>query len=212
MRKLFHLIIVCMLIISIYGCSALKTNVNDATDLVFSADTGVLLMAALIEMNTNFSSLIYDKTKAKFKDYSFVANKKIELKKRFFVIPPKNYLGEYDFETKRLVENVIVLNKLGEVTQEAELADYVIILNFDESITKVFGENFIREEITVFDKNDAIVSHMAVTVLSKSDSNFFYFPGKAARPVSYLKIKGLEYLIDKTFPKVFDMKKGGKDA
>jgi len=212
MRKLFHLMIACMLIISIYGCSALKTNANDAADLIFSADTGVIFMAALIEMNTNFSSLIYDKTKAKYKDYSFVSNKKIEIKKSFFVIPPKNYLGEYDFEMKALMENIIIFNKLGEVVQDTELADYVIVLNFQESVSKYFGENFVREEITIFDKNSVIASHMAVTVLSKSDSNFFYFPGKGARPVNYLKIKGLEYLIGKTFPKVFNIKKGGEDA
>lgn len=212
MRKLFHLIIVFILIISIYGCSALKTNVSDAGNLIFSADTGVIFMAALIEMNANFSSLIYDKTEAKYKDYSFVTNKMIELKKRFFVIPPKNYLGEYDSEMKALMENIIVLNKLGEIVKDAELADYVMVLNFHESVSKYFGENFVREEITIFDKNSNIVSNMRVTVLSKSDSNFFYFPSKGARPIPYLKIKGLEYLISKTFPKVFNMKKGGEDA
>jgi len=36
-----------------------------------SLSRGYLIVAALIEMNSNFSSLLYDKTKASFEDYVY---------------------------------------------------------------------------------------------------------------------------------------------
>lgn len=213
MRKVFHICFLCFVTV-LFGCSNVvtKNTFNNTQNLILKPNSGFLLMAALIEMNTNFSSLIFDKTKAKFEDYRVSVSDKIVADSKIFVIPPKDISGEYDFEIKSLMENIISLNKLGTLAKSAEDADYIMILNFEESVTKIFGKNFIREEITVFNNHNAVISNATVTVFSNSDENFFYFQTRPARPVSYLKIKGLQYLIEKSFPEMFKFKKGGKNA
>jgi len=49
----------------------LKKNVDNALEDFTKPSRGYLIVAALIEMNSNFSSLLYDKTKASFEDYVY---------------------------------------------------------------------------------------------------------------------------------------------
>lgn len=209
MRKFYHIILIALLFTSIISCSWMKDGANEVAD-VLKPSAGIWYVAILTEMNSNFSSLIYDKTRAKFSDYKFTKSAFIKTGKNFFIIPPIDRMGDYDISYKNLMENIISLNKLGTISNSAEDADYILVLKIDDNVSKYFGKNFTYVEISIFDANKNLVTFSSVNVYSKSDENFFYFPSKPAKPVSYLKVKGLEYVIKKSFPKVFV--KGEKDA
>lgn len=209
MRKFYHIILIALLSTSIISCSTMKDGANDVADLL-DPSAGLWYIAILTEMNSNFSSLIYDKTRVKFSDYRFTKSASIKVGKNFFIIPPVDRMGNYDIGYKHLMENVITLNKLGTISNSVEDADYILVLKIDDNVSKYFGKNFTYVEISIFDANQNLVNFASVNVSSKSDKNFFYFPSKPAKPVSLLKLKGLEYVIKNSFPKIFV--KGGKDA
>lgn len=194
----------------IYGCTN-PTTFNNTQNLLFKESSGFLYLAILVEANSNFSSLLYDKTSPEFDITISAADKKIPLNKKIYIVPPV-YKGEYDESVRNLIEKVFVYNKLESIVKNESEADYIMVVKIDESVTKLIGTNKTKISFEIVDKNYTPVAFVSLDATSSSDNNFFYFPAKKARPVSYLKAKGLGYLIEKTFPKIFNIKKEGADA
>lgn len=208
-----------VLILAIVGCSAfpekpissIDKGVGNTVSLLTQPSKGFLIVAPLIEMNSNFSSLLYDKTDADFRNYK-LATYGYKLRNlsdksfKYYVLPEKILKQNevlYNDTVKIMLERIIIANKLGEIVNDYKKADFIIMTSFVESYEKVFGENSVDIEISVVDKDNRPIMFTRVTSVSKSDANFFYFPTKAAKPVKYLTVKGLEYLMNKSFGKVF---------
>ena len=194
----------------LYGCTTPKTFKN-THNLLFKESSGFLYLAILVEANSNFSSLIYDKTSPDFDVTMLPPTKKISLDKKFYVVPPLHE-GEYDESIKNLIEKILFYNKLGVAVKNVSEADYIMVVKTDEPITKLLGTNRTKISFEIVNKDYTTVAFASVEVTSSSDKNFFYFPAKNPKPVSYLKAKGLEHLIEKTFPSIFDIKEGGNNA
>lgn len=186
----------------------LKNNVDNALEDFTKPSRGYLIVAALIEMNSNFSSLLYDKTKASFENYVYAdyGNKIPKRKFKYYVQPERvTRPGEvtYNDVIKTIIERVIILNKLGDVVSTPEDANFIVITYLNESFERRYGENSSNIEISILDIDNRPVMYTKVTSMSKSDENFFYFPTKTAKSVKYLTVKGLGYLLDKSFSKLF---------
>lgn len=211
MRKSFpfYIFLYCFLVF-VYGCTTSKTFRN-TQNLLFKESSGFFYLAILVETNSNFSSLLYDKTAPDFDVTVTKLEKKIPANKKIYIVPP-SLKGEYDEAIKTYLEKVITYNNIGTTVKNESEAEYIIIVKIEESVTRLIGTNSAEIIFDIVDNNYTPKAFASLKATSKSDSNFFYFQGKNARPVSYLKAKGLGHLIEKAFPKIFDIKKEKKDA
>jgi len=207
-----YLVVICT--VFLLNCSVTGNPVKNVKTVagntlnVLNPSYGYVLMAALVEINSNFSSLIFDKTEVKFKNYVY-ANYDDILKYvgfKYYVMPEKiSKLGEitYSEDVKTILERIIIVNDFGMVVNNPKDADYIILTSLNESYEKFFGENSSNIEITVLSKDNKPIMWTKVTAVSKSDENFFYFPSKQAKSVKYVTAKGLAYLLEKSFSKLF---------
>lgn len=208
--------IALILAIFLLNCSAIPSNPYKKLDSAASSllepitkpSQGFIITAALIELNSNFSSLIYDKTDASYKDYVYsdYGNHLLYDKFKYYILPEKiTKSGEisYNETVKTIIERVIIVNKVGEVVHDPKKADFIIFTSVSESFEKKFGENSVDMEISILDKSNKPIMFTKVKAISRSDENFFYFPAKSAKSVKYLTVKGLEYLMNKSFSKLF---------
>lgn len=208
--------IAAILVIFLLNCSVIPSNPYKKLDDTASAllepirkpSQGFIITAALIDINSNFSSLIYDKTDASYKDYVYsdYSNHLRYDKFKYYILPEKvTKSGEisYNETLKTIIERVIIVNKLGEIVDDPKKADFIVITSVFESFEKKFGENSVDMEISMLDKSNKPIMFTRVKTVSRSDDNFFYFPSKSAKSVKYLTVKGLEYLINKSFSKLF---------
>ncbi|KAA0258770.1 hypothetical protein FHQ18_02150 [Deferribacter autotrophicus] len=202
MRKILPLIFV----IAFFGCSYESTTVRDFSDAVRKPSIGYIYIAALIEANTNFSSLLYDKTKVKFDYNKPIVIKKISPENRVFIAPVKREHGgelTYDETIRNALKNYIVINKFAQIAVDEKSADYILVANIVDSPQMVIGKNFSKLEITIFDREGNVAYFSKISGYSKSDENFWYFPSKRAKPVSYISLKTLEYTFKKQLKKAF---------
>ncbi|MCX8084652.1 MAG: hypothetical protein N3C60_07030 [Calditerrivibrio sp.] len=207
--------IIILMTVFLWNCSIVGNPVKNATtitentvNVLTNTSQGFLLMTALVELNSNFSSLIFDKTDVKYKNYVYAdyGNHLTYDKFRYYVMPEKmTKLGEvtYSENIKTILERVIIANRLGEIVQKPEKADFIILVSLVESYEKLFGENSSDIEMTILSKDNRPIMWTKVTAVSKSDENFFYYPSKSAKSVKYLTVKGLNYLLEKSFTKIF---------
>ncbi len=208
MRKILLYLTLCFLIAVSIAC---HVGAKDVTKY-FSTDSGFIYMAALIEMNSNFSSLLYDKTKA-FKDGEYMAKyDNISPTSNIFVLPVKIETPNdfhYDDSMQLVLKNYIKVNKFGNITENENAANFHLVTKVKESFQNNYGKNTSYIEITLVDSNNRPYFFTNVKMASESDENFFYFPRKEAKPVTYLTIKGFEYILKETLYKAF---KEEKDA
>lgn len=206
--------LVVILTVFLINCSVTGNPVKNAKTVVentvnlLNPSYGYTLTAALMEMNSNFSSLLFDKTDAKFKNYVYAdyGHHLTYDKFKYFVMPEKiNRLGEISYadNLKTIIERVIIVNKFGEIVDNPEKANFIILTSLTESYEKIFGENKSDIEISILSKDNKPIMWTRVTAVSKSDENFFYFPSKTAKSVKYLTAKGLTYLLENSFSKIF---------
>ncbi|BAI81601.1 conserved hypothetical protein [Deferribacter desulfuricans SSM1] len=204
MRKIFPFIIILVFL----GCSYKSTTIESLSKNVRKPmSNGYLYLAALIEAKTNFSSLLYDKTKVKIVYSAEHSLNKIYNNKKVYIMPFKKLVGQkvvYDETLKSVIKNYIIFNRFALVTEDINEADYVVFANLKSSLDKSFGENFSQITISVYDKNENIVFYSVVKGISVSDDNFWYYPTKSAKPTSYISLKTMEYLLKKQFPKAFE--------
>ncbi|MGA1847558.1 hypothetical protein [Deferribacter abyssi] len=202
MRKILPLIMV----IVIFGCSYKSTTMKDFSNAIRKPAIGYIYIAALIEANTNFSSLLYDKTKVKFDYNKPIIIKKISPENRVFIAPvKKEYGGEltYDETTRNALKNYIAMNKFAQIAVDEKNADFILIARVTDSLQLMTGRNFSKLDVTIFDKEKNIVYFSKVSGYSVSDENFWYFPSKSAKPVSYISLKTLEYIFKNQLKKAF---------
>jgi hypothetical protein len=178
-------------------------GVGGAVNKFFKPSTGYLLLLAVLEINTNMSSLIIDKTKEKVVGYQSHVAKKIEPGKFLYVIPPKITNGEtyvFDEEMGRAIRNFLAIGKYGIPVTRFQDAEYIVVTNIDESLSKRYGTNYSEVNLSIVDKMDIPVYAASVRVESKSDRNFWYYPTKEARPVQQLTVKGLGKIMSEGLP------------
>ena len=208
MRKILLYLTLCFLITFSVAC---HLGIKDATKY-FSTDSGFIYMAALIEMNSNFSSLLYDKTRV-IKESEYTSKyDNISLSSNIFVLPVKIETPNdfhYDDSMQLVLKNYIKANKLGNITENPDAANFHLVTKVKESFQTDYGKNTSYIEITLVDSNNRPYFFTNIKMISKSDENFFYFPRKEAKPVAYLTIKGVEYILKETLYKAF---KEGKNA
>ncbi|MGA1863328.1 hypothetical protein OWM07_10645 [Deferribacter thermophilus] len=204
MRKIFP----CLVIIFLLGCSYHSTTVKNFSKAIRTPlDNGYLYLAALIEAKTNFSSLLYDKTKVKIVEDSAYSSRIISKNKKIYIMPLKKQLGDkitYDETIQTAIKNYITMNKFSLITNNLNEADYIAFTFVKGSLTKNVGENFSEINLTIFDKKENVVFYSKVKGVSKSDENFWYYPTKSAKPTSYITLKTLEFLFKKQLPKAFE--------
>ena len=183
----------------------------DQTALVYNPvkgiESGAWQMALLVEMNTNFSSLLYDKTRAKFENFSVHPYQMLPKGAEYFVLPviyTDSYGNKsYDKTYPYMIANYLRLNNYGKVTDELASANYVIMVDVMESPEKSFGTNTSNIALTIMEKDETPVLYVNAFVTSKSDKNFYYWPSKTARPVKYLTLKGFEKIFEEAIPYIF---------
>jgi hypothetical protein len=189
------------------------TGCNSTSDLemiynpIKGLETGAWQMALIVEANTNFSSLIFDKTEAKFGDFAVHTFQQLPNNSSFFVIPcaftDQHGRKSYDKTYGRLVESYLKLNGYGKVTNILAEADYIITISVQESARSFLGSNRSNISITISETDETPVFFARASIESSSDSNFYYRHSKQARPVTYLTLKGFERIFKEAIPQAF---------
>ncbi len=223
MKKLFPILILAAMITGCAGAltspvesvvapvtkpleSAVSSSAGFVGDSVsiFLKTSGFTYILLAAEMNANVSSLVIDKTKEKIVDYkSQVSNKLTKGSFFFFVIPPKISNGEtfvYDEEMGRMIRNYLTLAKYGVPVSNPADAEYIVVTNVRESLSKTYGLNYSEISLSIVDKLDIPTYVASIRVESKSDRNFWYYATKRAKPVKQLTMKGMTHIMANGMP------------
>ncbi|PLX67829.1 MAG: hypothetical protein C0603_06825 [Denitrovibrio sp.] len=185
--------------------SAVSETVGFASDSlgIFLKASGFTYILLAAEMNANLSSLVIDKTKEKIVDYKSQVAKKLVPGSFFFVIPPKISNGEtfvYDEEMGRMIRNYLTLAKYGVPVSNPADAEYIVVTNVRESLSKTYGLNYSEISLSIVDKLDIPTYAASIRVESKSDRNFWYYATKRAKPVTELTMKGMTHIMAEGMP------------
>ena len=197
--------IIPLLLFVLTGCSLPGGMVDIANPLNFF-ETGVYPLLIVAELETNLSSVVIDKTKAKVENFSAAPYEILPEGSAIFVMPVKMeqaYKESWDTYYSRMIINYIKMNNLAKITDNIEAADYVLMARISESGEVWHGKNYSNINITIMEKNETPVFYTTVNVISKSDKNFYYYPSKSARPVKELTLLGLETIFKDGLPQAF---------
>jgi len=164
---------------------------------------GYSMFLIVLEINTNISSLLIDKTKEKIVAHDSIVAKKLAPGSFFYVIPPKIDNGEtfyFDEELGRAIRNFLAIGKYGIPVSNVADAEYIVLTNVRESLSKRYGVNYSEVAFSIVDKLDIPVYLASIRVESRSDRNFWYYPTKEAKPVKQLTLKGLSKIMSEDLP------------
>jgi len=164
---------------------------------------GYTYMLIAIELNSNISSLVIDKTKEKIVGYQSDVTQKLTPGNFLFVIPPKISNGEtsvYDDEMGRMLRNFLAVGQYGIPVSNPADAEYIVVTNIRESLSKTYGLNYSEISFSIMNKLDIPVYLATVRVESSSDRNFWYHATKKARPVKQLTMKGMTHILAEGLP------------
>lgn len=176
---------------------------GDSLEILLKPTAGYTYLLISLELNSNISSLIIDKTKEKIVGYQSQVATKLTPGSFFYVIPPKISNGEtyvYDEEMGRMIRNYMTLGKYGIPVSNPDDAEYIVVTNIRESLSKTYGLNYSEISFSIVDKLDIPVYVSSIRVESKSDRNFWYYATKRARPVKELTIKGMTHIMAEGLP------------
>jgi len=165
---------------------------------VFSPSTGLIITFIALELNSNISSLVIDKTKEKITGFSSQVINELVPGSFFLVLPPRISNGEsfvYDEDMGRLIRNYIAAGKFGVPVSNVADAEYIVVTSIRESLSKTYGVNYYEVSFSIHDKMDVPVYAASVRMESKSDRNFWYHATKKAKPVKKLTLKGLTHIL-----------------
>lgn len=194
-----------LLFLVITGCTTLGGAVDIINPLKFT-QTGFYPLLIVAELETNLSSIVIDKTKAKVKNFKASPFLVLPENSSIYVMPAvlvRNREIIYDDYYSRMVANYLDMNNFAATVSDVANADYVLRLDIDESPERRIGENFSKIKITIMEKNESPVFYASIDIISKSDRNFYYYPSKAARPVKELTLYGMEEMFQKGLPPAF---------
>jgi hypothetical protein len=200
-------------IIALLALSLLAAGCTKTSDLemlynpVKGFSSGFWQVALLVEADTNFSSLLYDKTEATFNAFKFHTFQQMPVDSVYFILPTA-YIDPYgekrfDMSYSRLLAAYLRLNGFGKVTDILEQADYIIMVDVTESNRSFMGTNTSSISLTVSDCDEFPVFFVKADVQSSSDANFYYRPSKYAKGVKYLTLKGFERIFKEALPQAF---------
>ena len=176
---------------------------GDSLEILLKPTAGYTYLLIAMELNSNMSSLIIDKTKEKIVGYQSQVAKKLTPGSFFFVIPPKISNGEtfeYNEEMGRMIRNYLTLAKYGIPVSNPADAEYIVVTNVRESLSKTYGLNYSEISLSIVDKLDIPTYVASIRVESKSDRNFWYYATKRAKPVKELTMKGMTHIMAKGLP------------
>lgn len=202
MKRLITLL--CLLLV-ISGCSTVGGAVAVVNPLNFT-NTAFYPLLIIGELETNFSSLVIDKTKAHVEDFSVNPFEVLPEKSLIYVMPTimtRSYQKSYDTFYSNLVKRYIQLNNFAVVTEDIEKADFVLMTTVAESPERRRGTNSSVVSISIMEKNERAVFYSNIRINSKSDENFYYYPSKSARPVHELTLLGFEEIFQSGLPQAF---------
>jgi hypothetical protein len=169
--------------------------------------SGFWQVSLLVEAETNFSSLLYDKTVATFNSFDFHTFQQIPVDCVYYILPAAftDHYGNksYDKSYVRLLASYLRMNRFGKVTDVLEEADYVVLIDVRESNRSFLGINTSSVSITISDIDEFPVFFAKTELQSSSDANFYYRPSKYARGVKYLTLKGFEIIFKEALPQAF---------
>lgn len=178
-------------------------QIGESAEILLKPTAGYTYMLLAIELNSNFSSLLIDKTKEKIVGYQSQVAKKLTPGSFFFVIPPKVTDGEtyfYDDDMGRMIRNYLTVGKYGIPVSNPDDAEYIIVTNIRESLSKSYGLNYSEIALSIVDKLDIPAYVATIRVESKSDRNFWYYATKKAKPVKALTMKGMAHIMAEGLP------------
>ena len=174
---------------------------------VIGFKTGAWQIAMLVEMNTNFSSLLYDKTEAKFESFAVRPVTVLPENCSYYIMPviytDPYGTKRYDDTYSRMIASYLRLNNFGYAAETLEKADYIVVVDVIESPQKSNGKNSSAIALTIMEPDETPVFFTKAFVTSRSDGNFYYQPSKSARPVKYLTLKGFERIFHEALPQAF---------
>jgi hypothetical protein len=176
---------------------------GDSVEILLKPSAGYTYIILALELNANVSSLIIDKTKEKVVGYESSTMKKLTPGSFLFVIPPKITDGEtyhYDDHMGRMIRNFLAAGKYGIPVSNPDDAEYIVVTNIRESLSKTYGVNYSEIAFSIMDKLDMPAYAASVRVESRSDRNFWYYATKKARPVKQLTMKGLSHIMAEGLP------------
>ncbi|MDR2104347.1 MAG: hypothetical protein LBP51_01185 [Deferribacteraceae bacterium] len=169
--------------------------------------TGFWQVAVLVDAETNFSSLLYDKTEAAFTTFNFHTFQQLPAESTYFIVPTAhidhNGKKSYDKSYTRLLASYLKMNRFGKVTEALDEADYIIMVDVEESNRSLIGTNTSSINITILDPDEEPFFFAQADIKSSSDANFYYRPSKYAREVKYLTLKGFERIFKEALPQAF---------
>ncbi|WP_022851126.1 hypothetical protein [Limisalsivibrio acetivorans] len=175
-------------------------------ELLVTPGSGLLYALATIEINSNFSSLLYDKTKEQTEKFYARSLETIDEGKTYFVIPARMSSPsgtEFNEPMGRMVKNYFAVTGIGRVTNYIQNADYIVTTEVRESAERSYAENSSMVVLSIMDRSDTPVFISMIKLKSESDENFWYFPRKDAKPVRYLTMKGLGNIFAEALPKAY---------
>ncbi len=197
--------IIPFLFFIVTGCS-LPGGIVDVVNPVNFFDTGFYPLLIVAELETNLSSVVIDKTKARVEDFSAAPYEILPEGSVIYVMPVKMKQASqesWDSYYSRMITNYIKMNNFAKTTDDIETADYVLTAYISESPEVWHGKNYSAINMTIMEKNENPVFYTKVNVISKSDKNFYYHPSKSARPVKELTLVGLETIFRDGLPQAF---------
>lgn len=176
---------------------------GDSVEKILKPTYGYTYLILAVELNSNISSLLIDKTKEKIIGWQSQVATKLTPGNFIFVIPPKIFDGEkyrYDEELGRMIRNYLAVGKYGIPVSNPNDADYIVVTSIRESLSKSYGLNYSEISFSIMDKMDIPAYLASIRVESHSDRNFWYYATKKARPVKELTIKGLTRIMAEGLP------------
>jgi hypothetical protein len=189
------------------GCANPAGNLSMVYNPIHGIESGFWPMLLLVEMNTNFSSLIYDKTEARFETFAVRAFQMLPDNSKYYIMPviymDAHNNKRYDYTFSRIIGSYLKFNGYGVAVSSLEDADYVIVVDVVESPELNFGKNTSSIGLTIMDIDETPVFFVSTIVSSRSDRNFYYRPSRWARPVKYLTLKGFERIFVEALPQAF---------
>lgn len=214
MKKIFPLLLALALFT---GCSSKLTNpgklassiddtLTEVIELTTRLDSGVLFVLLSLEANSNISSLIFDKTKEKVTTFYAQAYETLPIGKTYYILPARitrEGRTYYDEETGRMMRNYFQLSKLGRVTDKIQQADYIIVSRINEGVQRSYDKNSSTVVLSIMTKSDIPVFSSVITLESKADINFWYYPTKNAIPSSTLSMKAMGQMFAVALPRAY---------
>ena len=207
MKRANFILISVIMIVQLFttGCTTWTGALNVLNPLKF-VQTGFYPLVIITEIETSFSSLLIDKTRAQVGIMSINPYEILPEGSKIYVLPSSITTPgkkEYDTYYSNMIEGYFRINNFAEPVKDLTMADYILRTDIMESFSSNYGKNYSTIQVTIMEVNEQPVFFSTIQVVSKSDKNFYYYPAKHAKPVQELTIIAMEETFQKAIPVAF---------